>query len=43
MKLYIVRLNGEIKERLFEMNNSTLARLARQYGKRMVLQSVICL
>jgi hypothetical protein len=43
MKYYIVRVGGQIKERLTEMNNLTLRRLAGQYGKGMRIQSVICL
>jgi len=43
MKFYYVRVMGVIKERLTDVDKNTLQRLARQYGRHMVLQSVICL
>jgi len=43
MRTYNVYVAGEIKERLNEVNNDTLRKLLRKYGKSMKLQSVICL
>lgn len=43
MKVHIVRVRGEIKERLSVMTNNTLKRLVGQYGKSMTVQTVIWL
>jgi len=42
MRYSIVRVGSEIKERLKEVNDTTLRRFSRLCGQHMILQSVIC-